>query len=89
MSYMQLEVRALTNETEIAGEKPHVLIQWKGTDVCADIHCGCGKHSHFDGDFMYFIRCPYCQHVWEVGSHVQLYEPLREYDPESVATAQL
>jgi hypothetical protein len=55
--------------------KPHVWVQWKGTNVCADIHCGCGYHSHFDGDFMYFIRCPSCQKVWEVGSHIALYEP--------------
>ena len=68
-------------------ETPHVWIQWKGTDVCADIHCSCGELSHFDGDFMYFIRCPYCQKVWEVGTHIRLYEPLASFDEDSVGTA--
>ena len=54
--------------------KPHAWIQWKGTDVCADIHCSCGTHSHFDGDFMYYVRCPGCDKVWEVGTHVTLHE---------------
>jgi hypothetical protein len=54
--------------------KPHAWIQWKGTDVCCDIHCECGAHLHYDGDFMYFIRCPHCCTVWEVGTHVALYK---------------
>jgi hypothetical protein len=53
---------------------PHVWIQWKGTDVCADIYCACGHHMHFDGDFMYFVKCAECSRVWEVGTHVRLYE---------------
>jgi phage FluMu protein Com len=53
--------------------KPHIWIQWKGTDVCCDIYCECGAHLHHDGDFMYFVKCPRCQTVWEVGSHVALY----------------
>lgn len=53
---------------------PHIWIQWKGTDVCADIHCACGAFLHWDGDFMYFVKCPSCQRVWEVGTHVKLYE---------------
>ena len=53
---------------------PHVWIQWKGTDVCADIHCACGEHLHHHGTFMYFVKCPSCQRVWEVGTHVHLYE---------------
>jgi hypothetical protein len=31
--------------------------------------------SHFDGYFMYFVRCPYCHKVWELGTHIALYEP--------------
>lgn len=53
--------------------RPHVWIQWKGTDVCADIHCSCGAHLHFDGDFMYFIECPHCKQQWEIGTHVEMY----------------
>lgn len=29
--------------------RAHVNIQWKGTDICADIHCQCGTYSHVDG----------------------------------------
>lgn len=38
--------------------KPHLWIQWKGTDVCCDIHCSCGYFGHYDGAFFYFFRCP-------------------------------
>lgn len=53
---------------------PHIWVQWKGTDACADVHCACGAHLHVDADFMYYIKCPHCQRVWEVGTHVPLYE---------------
>jgi hypothetical protein len=33
----------------------HGWIQWKGTDVCMDIHCECGTLSHIDGEFAYII----------------------------------
>ncbi len=32
-------------------------IQWKGTDVCIDLHCVCGNNGHVDGDFMYEVQC--------------------------------
>jgi hypothetical protein len=68
------EVSHLHVESPQFEGRPHVWIQWKGTDVCCDIHCRCGAHLHFDGDFMYFLRCPHCRTVWEVGTHVSLYE---------------
>jgi hypothetical protein len=52
---------------------PHVWVQWKGTNVCCDVRCACGESSHFDGEFMYYIRCPHCGQAYEVGSHVKLY----------------
>ena len=52
---------------------PHIWVQWKGTNVCCDIHCACGEHLHFDGDFFYFFQCPYCKQYWEVGTHIALY----------------
>lgn len=58
--------------------KPHIWLQWKGTDVCCDIHCACGAHLHFDGDFFYFFRCPHCDQHWEVGSHVAIYPVTKE-----------
>ena len=53
-------------------EGPHGWIQWKGTEVCMDIHCSCGVHSHIDDSFAYFVRCPGCKQVWQVGAHVKL-----------------
>jgi len=58
--------------------KPHIWIQWKGTNVCCDIHCECGAHCHFDGDFLYFFQCPHCERYWEVGTHVSIYEVTKE-----------
>jgi len=47
------------------------FIQWKGTDVCIDIHCSCGGSSHFDGDFMYYIECPHCGKVWKANTEIE------------------
>lgn len=63
--------------------KPHIWIQWKGTDVCCDIHCKCGAHLHGDGDFMYAIKCLECGQLYECGSHVALY-PVDSVDYECV-----
>lgn len=41
-------------------DKPHGWIQWKGTDVCMDIHCKCGFHGHVDAEFAYFVKCLEC-----------------------------
>jgi hypothetical protein len=57
---------------------PHIWIQWKGTNVCCDIHCTCGAHLHYDGDFMYFIKCPHCEQHWEIGTHVRMYPISKE-----------
>ena len=51
---------------------PHAFIQWKGTDVCMDVYCECGEHSHFDGPFAYYIKCPTCGTVYACGDHVEL-----------------
>lgn len=48
-------------------------IQWKGTDVCIDIHCPCGAHSHIDAEFLYFFRCAKCYTAYAVGSTVRLF----------------
>lgn len=55
-------------------EKPHGWIQWKGTDVCIDIHCKCGEHSHFDGDFLYTVQCPSCGACYMLNPHIELVE---------------
>lgn len=47
-------------------------IQWKGTAVCIDLRCKCGAHLHFDGEFMYFIKCPHCLQVYAAGQTIKL-----------------
>ncbi len=63
----------------------HGCIQWKGTDVCIDLHCKCGYHGHFDGDFFYFYECPSCHAKYAVGQNVKLI-PLNEEQREHVAS---
>lgn len=53
-------------------EAPYIFIQWKGTSVCADIHCECGEHGHIDDDFMYAVQCPKCGNVYEVGCYMAI-----------------
>ncbi len=54
-------------------------IQWKGTDVCVDLHCACGEQTHYDGDFLYYWVCPYCDRLWEMGTHISRYEVATEH----------
>jgi len=53
-------------------------IQWKGTDVCVDLHCKCGYHDHFDGDFFYYFECPKCHRKYAVGQNIKLIELTEE-----------
>lgn len=55
---------------------PNNFIQWKGTDVCIDLTCSCGRSTHYDGDFLYAWKCP-CGKIWEMGDEV----PMKEVDP--------
>jgi hypothetical protein len=50
----------------------HGWIQWKGTDVCIDLHCECGELGHFDGEHLYFWRCGKCKKAYYVGQVVKL-----------------
>lgn len=47
-------------------------IQWKGTEVCMDVHCVCGHSGHFDGAFFYYFECPKCHAKYAVGQNVKL-----------------
>lgn len=62
----------------------HGWIQWKGTDVCVDLHCKCGAHMHFDGDFLYHFECPHCHRKYAVGQNIALIE-LTPVEAESKA----
>ncbi len=62
-------------------ENPHGWIQWKGTQVCMDVYCICGEHSHIDADFIYHIKCVKCGQVYECDGHIVLH-PLN-FEPEN------
>lgn len=47
-------------------EGPHAFVQYKGTDICMDFHCGCGEQFHFDGYFAYAVECGTCHQQWEM-----------------------
>jgi len=64
----------LAIEGPLFRDKPHAWLQWKGTDVCVDLHCECGAHLHYDGAFLYYWRCPHCKRIWEMGTHISIYE---------------
>lgn len=49
-------------------------IQWKGTDVCIDLHCKCGATAHVDADFFYHYRCRKCGREYALSPVVKLIE---------------
>lgn len=53
---------------------PHGWIQWKGTDVCLDVHCSCGAHTHLDADFAYYVQCGACGKLWALSANVRMIE---------------
>jgi len=53
---------------------PYAFIQWKGTDVCMDVHCICGFTGHIDGDFVYNVKCPKCNRVYACNPYIELVE---------------
>lgn len=55
-------------------ENPRGWIQWKGTNVCIDLHCKCGEHGHFDGDFLYYWECPKCKTLYALPGVTDLVE---------------
>ncbi|MGN6561819.1 MAG: hypothetical protein ACTHMU_04095 [Thermomicrobiales bacterium] len=65
-------------------QPPYGWIQWKGTDVCMDVHCICGNPLHVDADFCYHIRCAYCGQVYECSGYIDLI-PLN-HCPENTIT---
>lgn len=52
--------------------KPRARIQYKGTDLCADIDCSCGEPGHVDGMFAYHIKCGHCGRLWALSMTVEM-----------------
>lgn len=66
---------------------PHAWIQqWKGTDVCMDVRCGCGASFHIDGDFTYYVRCPTCRQLWAMCMNVRMV-PVTDADVVGVSSS--
>ena len=61
--------------------RPSGWIQWQGTTVCVDLNCTCGCSFHYDGDFMYYVKCPKCGQNYFVNGHIQLI-PIEDSDAE-------
>lgn len=74
----ELEWKSLNPEnrkfTLDTNKDAHGWIQFKGGSLCMDVHCTCGHHSHIDGNFIYFLRCPACGSIYELNGHIQLIE---------------
>ena len=89
---MELYLGVSVNWEQIAAEYeskhkitgPHGWIQWKGTDVCMDVHCACGYMSHIDDEFVYMVRCPKCKAVYYVSPYVHLDKVESVYDEAMV-----
>lgn len=61
--------------------QPHGWVQWKGTEVCMDVYCECGHHSHVDAAFTYHIKCPKCGIVYFCNGHIEFIK--LETEPDS------
>ena len=55
-------------------DTPQGKIQWKGTNVCMDVWCACGTHSHIDAYYAHMFRCWRCGKTYFVSPYVNLYE---------------
>jgi hypothetical protein len=58
--------------TQPAGSEAEVFIQWKNTNVCMDFHCPCGAQGHIDSGSAYYVLCPSCDTVYELGTAVMV-----------------
>lgn len=58
-------------------------MQWKGTEVCLDLHCVCGYHGHLDDMFAYAVQCGGCDRVYEMPHTFHI--PPGDGDPIRVA----
>lgn len=74
MEFKEAYTKLYGHESEIQDAGPYGWIQYKGSNICVDIHCSCGELSHYDGEFAYAVRCPYCQKPWVLSQTVRLVE---------------
>lgn len=68
--------------------KPHGKVQWKGTDVCMDVYCKCGIHTHIDDWFVYNVKCGSCGTVYNCNPNIEFIEVLEPSDDDMIVTSQ-
>lgn len=54
--------------------QPHGWIQFKGSEICMDVHCKCGELTHVDGSYIYMVECGKCGTKYAINGHVQFIE---------------
>ena len=55
-----------------APERPYGWVQFKGTDLCMDVNCSCGKLSHIDAEFANHVICPACGREYVMDGYIPL-----------------
>lgn len=63
---------------ELKAETPYGSLQYKGSDICADLHCSCGFLGHVDGAFCYYYECSQCGKKYALGMNIKLIELTEE-----------
>ena len=76
-----------TPANKVIKSGPHGWIQFKGTELCMDVHCKCGEMTHIDGMFVYFIKCGHCGAIYELNGHIELIE--RTDEPDGLKVTEL
>lgn len=71
---MEYKTLGSTPANDVIFNGPHGWIQFKGTDICLDVHCKCGELTHIDGTFIYFLKCGACGATYELNGHIELVE---------------
>lgn len=72
--HSEMYARVYAHEKVLQEMGAFAWIQYKGTNICVDIHCSClqGSPAHYDGDFCYAVRCPGCGTVYALEQTVRL-----------------
>jgi hypothetical protein len=61
-------------------DEPSGRLQFKGTNMCMDFDCICGEMFHIDGDFVFSVKCPYCNRIYALDHHLRAVEMVDEFE---------
>ena len=51
--------------------QPNIWLQWKASDIFAEIVCVCGQDGQLSGYHCYYARCGNCGRTFELDGHVK------------------